>query len=330
MKIVFLTQPPAGGQDRREMRFLDGVSAALRDQGHQAEALATLDPETDLDDADLVVVHEANDLPLIARIGAHRARHGGYRLLFHDTHPRAYTASREMRRYDFSNYDGVLTPSEAVRCAHLEDGRTERAWIWREAVDTRLFHPLPAIEPDCDVVWIGDWSAIRNSDLRALLLRPARQLRMRGHLHISDAPPSTRFRVRLAGLHCRGSVADAQISAVFARHRLTVDFPQRAETAPGTPTTGFLQALACGVPLISTPWEDTEGLFQVERDYLIARDRAEMREAMQAIVEFPEFADELREHGLATVRAGNTCAHRGDELLAIDAELRGATLELAG
>jgi spore maturation protein CgeB len=48
-----------------------------------------------------------------------------------------------------------------------------------------------------------------------------------------------------------------------------------------------------------------------------------MREAMQAIVEFPEFAAKLRESGLETIHARHTCSHRVDELLAIDEELRG-------
>ncbi len=301
MKIVFLTQTPAGGQQRRESQFLDGVSAALRDRGHQAEVLAALDPATDLDDADLVVVHGASDRSLVARIGARRARHGGYCLLFHDTHHRACAAPEEMRRFDLSGYDGVLAPSEAIRSAHLGGAWAGRAWTWRDAVDTRLFHPLPAIEPACDLVWIGDWGATRTSDMRALLLRPARQLRLRGHVHSGDASRSARLHVRLSGLHCRDSLADAQVAEVLARHRLTVDLPdpRRAETAPGVPTATALAALACGIPLISTPWADTDGLLQVERDYLIARDRAEMREAMQAILEFPELAEELRESGLA-------------------------------
>lgn len=37
-----------------------------------------------------------------------------------------------------------------------------------------------------------------------------------------------------------------------------------------------------------------------------------------------EFAAKLRASGLETIRARHTCAHRVDELLAIDAELRGA------
>ena len=49
---------------------------------------------------------------------------------------------------------------------------------------------------------------------------------------------------------------------------------------------------------------------------------------MQAIVEFPEFAAQLRDSGLETIRTRHTCSHRVDELLAIDAEVRGGSATL--
>jgi spore maturation protein CgeB len=46
---------------------------------------------------------------------------------------------------------------------------------------------------------------------------------------------------------------------------------------------------------------------------------------MRAVVEDPALAARLRASGLETIGARHTCAHRVDELLEIDAELRGAT-----
>jgi len=59
--------------------------------------LATLDLDAALDGAALVLVHEWNDHELVRRVGEHRARGGGYQLLFHDTHHRAVTRPEEMR-----------------------------------------------------------------------------------------------------------------------------------------------------------------------------------------------------------------------------------------
>jgi spore maturation protein CgeB len=287
-----------------------------------------------LDDADLVLVHEWNEPDLVAQIGAHRARHGGYRLLFHDTHHRAATAPQEMARCDFSHYDGVLAYGEVIRRLYLDRGWAARAWTWHEAADTRVFHPLPGVEPETDLVWIGNWGdGERSEELRAFLLRPACQARVRGSIYGVRYPRAARLRIRLARLHYRGRVANHRAPAVFARHRLTVHVPRRpyVEALPGIPTIRPFEALACGIPLISAPWDDCEGLFRAEQDHLVARDTREMREAMRAVVDYPELAAQLRESGLETIRARHTCAHRVDELLAIDAELRGEpALEVAG
>jgi spore maturation protein CgeB len=343
LKVVVVSNPLVADRQRGPTGFLLGVIAELESRGHRTEAiqppgrspaaLATLDLELGLDDADLVLVDGCEDPALIARIGAHRASHGGYRLYFRATH-RALTAPEETDQLDLSSYDGVLANGEAIRQAYLERGWAARAWTWHEAADTRVFQPLPAIEPEADLVWFGDWEAgERGAELRDFLLRPARSARLNGHLYGAGYPASARLRIRLSGLRFCGRTADRRVPEILARHRLTVHLPRpdEAEALPGVPTSYPFEALACGIPLISAPWEDSDELFRPEQDYLLARDPAEMREAMQAIVEFPEFAAQLRESGLETIRARHTCSHRVDELLAIDEQLRGVSaLEVGG
>lgn len=342
MLKVVIADSRVSEQSHDGSHLLHGVVAELESRGHQVHALAlpgrsrptleAFDLDAELDGAELVLVSAPSDAELIAGIGAHRARHDDYRLLFHDTH-RTRTAPKEASQLDLSNYDGVLAGGEALRRVYLERGWAGRAWTWHEAVDTRVFHPLPAIEPEADLVWVGDWGeGARRRELRNFLLCPARSARLHGHLYGDGYPASDRLRIRLSGLRYCGSKLDDRVPELFARHRLTVHVPSggREGAPPDAPTSYFFEALACGIPLVSAPWDDAEGLFRPEQDYLLARDCAEMREAMQAILEFPEFAAQLRESGLETIRARHTCAHRADELLAIDAELRGDRLELAG
>jgi spore maturation protein CgeB len=294
----------------------------------------TIDLDAELDEADLVLVHEWNEPSLVRRIGEHRARHGGYRLLFHDTHHRSVTAPKQMGRFDLSNYDGVLAYGEVIRRLYLERGWSQRAWTWHEAADTRVFRPVPFAAPEADLVWIGNWGdGERSEELREFLLRPARRLRLSGSIHGVRYPRSARARIRLAGLRYRGWVANHRTPELFACHRLTVHVPRRpyVEALPGIPTIRPFEALACGIPLICSPWEDAEGLFRPGEDFLVAGDGAEMRDAMRTILTEPALASRLRANGLETIRNRHTCAHRVDELLAIDAELRGAVpLELAG
>ena len=79
----------------------------------------------------------------------------------------------------------------------------------------------------------------------------------------------------------------------------------------------MFEALACGIPLVSAPWSDAEGLFRPGQDYLVARDGAEMTRHLAALRGDRDVRASLAAHGLATIRARHTCAHRVDELLAI-------------
>jgi spore maturation protein CgeB len=329
---------PAGGWSRSNLvrehgeQPLREFEAAFPGLSSREYESGELDLEVELDAADLVLVHEWNEPALVKRIGEHRARHGGYRLLFHDTHHRAATAPGEMSRFDLSGYDGVLAYGEVIRRIYLDRGWAARAWTWHEAADTRVFRPRPAVEPVSDLVWVGNWGDDeRSEELREFLLRPARRLRLRGSIHGVRYPLTARLRIRRSGLRYRGWVANHRAPELFARHRLTVHVPRRpyVEALPGIPTIRPFEALACGIPLICSPWEDAEGLFRPGQDYLLARDRAEAAEAMRAILESPQLAASLRASGLETIRRRHTCAHRVDELLAIEAELRGSALEAA-
>lgn len=108
--------------------------------------LGSLDLDLALEDADVVLVHEWNDPQLVADLGVHRRRYGGYALLFHDTHHRSITAPHEMESYDLSGYDGVLAFGEVIRELYLEKGWATKAWTWHEAADANVFTPHPNVK----------------------------------------------------------------------------------------------------------------------------------------------------------------------------------------
>jgi spore maturation protein CgeB len=287
--------------------------------------LDALDVAAAVDGADVVLAHEWNDPWLVAELG--RLREGArFRLLFHDTHHRAMTAPKELERLDLSRYDGVLAYGQVLREAYLERGWTQRAWTWHEAADTRVFSPR-AQEPEGDVVWIGNWGdGERTEELGEFLLAPARKLRLSGTVHGVRYPLEGVRAVAKAGLRYRGWVANHDVPRVFARHRATVHVPRRpyVERLPGIPTIRPFEALACGIPLVSAPWDDAEGLFTAGRDYLVARDGRQMRELLRELVADPALRLSLAEHGRRTILARHTCGHRVEELLAIVRSLRPA------
>ena len=297
------------------------VFPALRSTAYRLDAL---DLDATLDGADLVLVHEWNPPRLVEAIGRHRALGGGYRLLFHDTHHRSITAPEEMSAYDLSGYDGVLAFGEVIRQRYVEEGWAERAWTWHEAADIRVFRPAPGAA-DGELVWIGNWGdEERTAELEEFLIAPAESLRLRTRVHGVRYPGHALARLRAAGIEFGGWVPNDEVPRVFGRYRCTVHVPRRpyAAALPGIPTIRVFEALACGIPLVSAPWDDAEHLFHPGEDYLVARDGKEMREHLRALVDDPGAARRLEEHGRRTLLARHTCAHRVDELLAIEGALR--------
>jgi spore maturation protein CgeB len=288
--------------------------------------LEELDPAEAVDGADLVLVHEWTEPWLVGALGRLRERDPSFALLFHDTHHRAVTAPEEMERYDLSAYDGVLAYGGVIRDLYLERGWARSAWTWHEAADTRVFRPVPVAddEPVEELVWVGNWGdGERTAELHEFLLGPARKLRLRGSVHGVRYPAEAARAVERAGLRYRGWVANHKVPRLFARHRLTVHVPRRpyVEKLPGIPTIRPFEALACGIPLVCSPWDDAERLFRPGEDYLVARNGREMRDHLRAILADDGLARSLAQHGLRTIHERHTCAHRVDELLDVCAEL---------
>lgn len=290
--------------------------------------LDQLDLDDVLKDSDLVMVHEWNDSELIRRIGDHHRRTQGYRLLFHDTHHRAVTDPASIDGLDLACYDGVLAFGQALRDVYLQRKWAQRAWVWHEAADTRVFFPLNGVRQmnghGGDLVWIDNWGdEERAAELIKFFIRPVRALHIKACAYGARYPPQALKTLRRAGIEYRGWLPNYRAPNAFSHFRATVHIPRRpyTEALQGIPTIRPFEALACGIPLISAPWEDSEGLFEPGQDFLIARDESEMEVLLREIIEYPTLALQLARHGRSTVLDRHTCAHRVHELLGICREL---------
>jgi spore maturation protein CgeB len=175
-----------------------------------------------------------------------------------------------------------------------------------------------------DLVWIGNWGDDeRSEELHTYLLEPSRALGLAARVYGVRYPAHALAALAEAGVDYGGWLPNHRVPAVFARHRVTVHVPRRpyVQALPGIPTIRPFEALACGIPLVCSPWDDVEGLFTAGRDYLVAPDGDAMRRHLRDVLHDPALARELAEHGRRTVLARHTCAHRVDELLKIAAEL---------
>ena len=322
---------PANGWSRKNLlreSGLDAITSFHRAYpGLQSRLyhFPTLDLDRELDGADLVLVHEWNEPRLVKAIGRHRAASGGYHLLFHDTHHRSVTDREQMARYQLHHYDGVLAFGEVIRRRYLEEGWAERVWTWHEAADVRVFRPRPAQAHLGNVVWIGNWGdEERTAELEEFLISPVEELRLTARVHGVRYPRAARTRLREAGISYRGWLPNYLAPEVFAAFSLTVHIPRRpyVEALPGIPTIRVFEALACGIPLICSPWEDAEGLFSPGSDYLIAKTGKEMRQLMADLLSDRDAAHAMATRGRQTILGRHTCGHRVDELLGIVEELK--------
>ena len=278
------------------------------------------DHEGALDDANVVIVHEWTPPDLVARIGRLRRLGGRFALLFHDTHHRGVSNSGAIQDLPLTDYDAVLAFGETLRLRYERLGWGRQAFTWHEAADTRVFRPLDPNGPQKDLVWIGNWGdGERAQELQDFLIVPARNLDLDGTVHGVRYPAEAVRLLTETKLSYGGWIANVDVPQTFAQHRVTIHVPRRpyVEALPGIPTIRVFEALACGIPLVSAPWRDEEGLFRTGTDFLMARDGNEMTRHLNAIRYDRDLACAVSENGLQRIRERHTCAHRVDELFAI-------------
>jgi spore maturation protein CgeB len=284
--------------------------------------LASFDFDRALDGVDVVLVHEWSDPKLVAKLGAMRLSGARFRLLFHDTHHRTALSPA----HDLAGYDGVLAFGCALRDIYLDRSLIQRAWVWHEAADVRLFHPpqeRAERERACALAFVGNWADERAAELREFVIDPVAELGIPSAFYGVGYPDSAKKQLASARARYEGWLANFRVPDVFARHRMTVHVPRRpaAHALPGIPSIGVFEALACGIPLVSAPWDDSEGLFRSGRDYLPAWSGAAVKRQLALLVSDPKFARDLAAQGRRTILARHTCAHRVDELMVVLGEL---------
>ena len=369
MRIVYFTHSLISCWNHGNAHFLRGVMRALLAEGHDvrvfepaeswsranllaehgatahrqfAERFPSLvdcvtvmdeaDVDVALDGADVVLVHEWNEPALVAAIGARRAQGGHFTLLFHDTHHRMVSEPDAMARYDLSAYDGVLAFGETLSDAYRRHGWSDRVFTWHEAADTVLFHPPETPQARAGAVWIGNWGdGERSQELRDYMLQPVSDLGVALDIYGVRYPDEAKAELARRGIGYHGWVANAEAPAIFARHLFTMHVPRRFYVShlPGIPTIRVFEALACGIPLLTAPWEDSEHLFSPGTDFLQARTPSEMHTLMRDLINDAPLRNTLASQGWKTIQARHSCRHRAQELLAIVGGLRRSSAKVA-
>jgi spore maturation protein CgeB len=359
MKFVFYTHSLISDWNHGNAHFLRGIMRDLIRRGHEAVALepfeswsrgnlvqdqgeaalsdfamhfpelradiygAGFNHEAALADADVVVVHEWTDPALVSEIGRIRASGGTFTLLFHDTHHRAVSSEGDIAGLRLADYDGILAFGETLRQRYLKAGWGSTVFTWHEAADDTLFKPMPEVEKTGDLIWVGNWGDDeRSAEIIEFLVQPAKALKLKTLVHGVRYPDHAKQALKDAEVTFGGWIANAKVPHAFAQHRVTVHIPRRpyVQNLPGIPTIRPFEALACGIPLISAPWDDAEHLFRPGEDYLIVQNGEEMTARLREVLSDRDLAQSLARSGRETLMARHTCRHRVDELLTILAD----------
>ena len=279
--------------------------------------------EGELKETHVVLLHEWNDPGVVNSVLALKKKIGFIALL-HDTHHRAYTRAGEILRFHLHLVDGVLAFGEAIRRIYADGFGVPRTWTFHEAADVDHFRPLARRE-EIDVVWIGNWGdEERSAELEEFLIAPATELGPRRVVvHGVRYPELTLARLGQAGIEYRGYLPNLLSPEVYARSAVTVHIPRRqyANGLGGIPTIRVFEALACGIPLVCSPWTDEEHLFHAGEDYIVVRDGRHMEAELRYLLSDTRARRQMGERGVRTIRERHTCAHRARQFISICEEI---------
>ena len=279
--------------------------------------------ETQLHGTDVVLLHEWNEPQVINSVLALKKKLG-FIALFHDSHHRAYTRAADILKFDLHLIDGVLAFGEAIRRIYADGFGVPRAWTFHEAADVEHFKPLQRSR-ETDIVWIGNWGdEERTRELEEFLIGPAAALPGRRIVvHGVRYPEAALQRLSQAGIEYRGYLPNLFSPEVYASASLSVHIPRRqyANGLSGIPTIRVFEALACGIPLVCSPWDDEEHLFHPGEDYLVVKDGNAMKAELQRLFKDEEARRQMGERAVQTIRERHTCAHRARQLISICEEI---------
>jgi spore maturation protein CgeB len=268
------------------------------------------------DQHDVVIVHEWTPHWLVERMASLRRRSKQTLLFFHDTHHRIISAPQTLPLTTLEQFDGVIAFGKVLADAYTARGIA--AFVLHEGADIVHFKPIESSRAQDGLIWIGNWGDDeRSRDIEDYLLHPARQAGLRLSVFGVRYPEEARHKLAQFGAEYHGWCANVDAPLLYSRHCATIHIPRRyyVDHLPGIPTIRVFEALACGIPLLCAPWQDTEGLFRVNEDYLQASSPGQMAKLLKDVLGDALLRQKLIRSGLNQIYKRHSCRHRAQELL---------------
>lgn len=149
-------------------------------------------------------------------------------------------------------------------------------------VDPDVYHRVAAF-PDfqCDVSYMGTYSADRQAKLDRLLLEPSRRHPEKTFLLAGSLYPwNWQWPENVRRME---HVAPADHSRFYSSSRITLNITRGEMAANGwCPSGRFFEAAACGTPLITDAWEGLDSFFDLRNELRVVSGVADVEDALNA------------------------------------------------
>lgn len=163
----------------------------------------------------------------------------------------------------------------------------------------------------CDLSYLGTYAADRQRKVEDLFLSVAARLPERRFL--LGGPMYPEEMRRPSNLEQLAHVSPTEHPAFYGSSRLTLNVTRAAMAELGwCPSGRLFEAAACGVPIVSDPWDGLDDFFEIGREILVARGTEEVVAAVEA-GEGDLSVIALRAR--ARVRAEHTAERRAKQLI---------------
>jgi spore maturation protein CgeB len=162
-----------------------------------------------------------------------------------------------------------------------------------------------------DLGYMGTYSPDRQPTVARLLIEPAR--RAPGLRLVVAGPQYPEAIAWPANVQRIEHVAPSAHCAFYNEMAFTLNVTRAEMVAAGwSPSVRLFEAAACGVPIISDPWDGLGELFEPDVEILIARETEDVLRYLRDLTESERLAIGARAR--ARVHAAHTAAHRAAEL----------------
>jgi spore maturation protein CgeB len=178
------------------------------------------------------------------------------------------------------------------------------------SIDPAVYAPAPQ-PPRWDLGYMGTYSDDRQPTLQRLLVEPARREPAR---RFAVAGPQYPASIEWASnIERLDHLAPDRHREFYNQLAFTLNVTRRHMREAGwSPSVRLFEAAACGVPIISDPWDGLDELFEPDREILIAHDGDDVVRYLSDLGDAERRAIGARAG--ARVRSSHTAAHRAADL----------------